>query len=57
MNKISKAIAGGLGAAIAKTIMLFIPEMNIESREAVEYVIYTVITGLAVYIAPANKGL
>ena len=55
MKSISKAIAGGLGAAIAKVITAFIPNMDESTKQALEYVIYTIITALAVYIAPANK--
>jgi hypothetical protein len=54
MRRISKAIAGGMGAAIARIAILFLPEMDAETREAVEYVIYVLLTGLSVYIAPAN---
>lgn len=54
MKGISKAIAGGLGAAIAKVVVAFLPGMDAGTREAFEYVIYTAVTGLAVYLAPAN---
>ena len=54
LQTISKAIAGGLGAALAKTVLIFLPDLDLETRHAVEYVIYTVLTGLAVYLAPAN---
>jgi len=55
IKRISKAIAGGLGAAVARTIILFLPEMSPDQQQAVEYIIYTVLTGFAVYIAPANQ--
>ena len=54
LRSISKAIAGGLGAALAKTVLIFLPDLDPEQQQAVEYVIYTVLTGLAVYLAPAN---
>lgn len=55
--KISKAIAGGLGAAVAKiatqVVRHYVPDLD---SQAVEYAIYTILTGLAVYAAPANAG-
>ncbi len=51
----SKAIAGGLGAALAKIVATaikhFIPEMD---SQAVEFAIYSIVTTVAVYAAPAN---
>lgn len=55
MKSISKALAGGLGAALAKivtqVVQHYVPSLD---SQAVEYAIYTVLTGLAVYAAPAN---
>lgn len=56
MRTISKAIAGGLGASISKVvsgiIKHYFPDIDADS---VDYIIYTLVTGLIVYIAPANK--
>lgn len=55
MRVMSKALAGGLGAALAKIVTQivhhYLPEIDSAS---VEYAIYTIVTGLAVYVAPAN---
>jgi len=56
MGKLSKMIAGGLGASVAKLASGFLtPFVGEDSREALEYTLYTIITGLSVYMAPANK--
>lgn len=55
MRSISKALAGGLGAALAKVITQavqhYFPEMD---SQALEYAIYTILTAVTVYAAPAN---
>jgi hypothetical protein len=57
MRTISKALAGGLGAAVAKiatqAVRHFAPDID---SAALEYALFTIITGLAVYVAPANAG-
>jgi hypothetical protein len=59
VKRISKAIAGGLGAALAKVavslLTVVMPEMDPELKETIEYIIYTLLTGAAVYVAPANE--
>jgi len=56
MGAISKALAGGLGAALSKVavtvIKHFFPDVDSNS---IEYIIYTLLTGLTVYAAPANS--
>ena len=54
LKSMSKAIAGGLGAAIAKTVTVFLPDLDPTQQQAIEYLIFTALTGLAVYVAPAN---
>lgn len=55
MKTISKALAGGLGAALAKVattaVKHYLPDID---SQALEYVIYTVLTAATVYAAPAN---
>lgn len=57
MNRFSKAIAGGFGAAIAKiatqVVRHYAPDID---SQALEYAIYAILTGLTVYAAPANSG-
>lgn len=55
LARISKALAGGLEAAVAKTVIHFLPDMDETTKQAFEYVIYTVLTGFVVYSAPANE--
>ena len=59
MKTISKAIGGGVGAALAKTITFALstafPHMDEGTKQAIEYLVYTIVTGLAVYVAPANQ--
>lgn len=55
MSTISKALAGGLGAALAKiatqVIHHYAPDLDSSS---LEYAIFTVLTAATVYVAPAN---
>ncbi len=55
MNVFSKAIAGGLGSALAKIIATavkhYFPDQD---SQALEYAIYSAVTAVAVYAAPAN---
>lgn len=59
MGKFSKAIAGGLGASISIIVMMvihhYIHGMTPDQEQAIQYVIYTGITSISVYAAPANK--
>lgn len=58
MKSVSKAIAGGVGASIAKIVVFLIlhyfPGMDQGIRDAVEYLVYTGVTVGLVYFAPAN---
>lgn len=55
MRSISKALAGGLGAALAKLVTQgvhhYAPDIDSQS---LEFVIYTLLTGFTVYVAPSN---
>lgn len=55
MGKIKKAIAGAGGAALAKVIVGIINSYfpDIDSA-ALEYLIFTLLTGGAVYASPKN---
>lgn len=59
MGKFSKAIAGGLGSAISTLVVMgvkhFVKDMTPEQDQALQFVIYTTITSLFVYHAPANE--
>lgn len=59
MNKFSKAIAGGLGSAVSTIVMMIlkhvITDMTPEQEQAIQFIVYTAITSLSVYIAPANQ--
>lgn len=59
MNKFSKAIAGGLGSAVSTIVMMIlkhvITDMTPEQEQAIQFIVYTAITSLSVYVAPANQ--
>ena len=61
MGKINKAVAGGVAAAlcgVVVTVMLgWLPESMASAEQfesSLRYLLYTVLTGAAVYAAPKN---
>lgn len=57
--KFNKAIAGGVGAAISTVVVAllkhFVPDLDMNTQQAVDFLIYTLLTGGIVYAAPANS--
>lgn len=59
MGKISKLLASGLGVSLSivltPIILHYIPDATPQVHDALQYILYIVLTGGAVYVAPANK--
>lgn len=58
MSRFAKMIGAGLGAAIAKPVVygikLAFPDMDQATLDALEYIIFMVLSGGGAYVAPKN---
>lgn len=58
MGKIAKMLGAGMGAAIASVAVFFlkkyVPDMDAQTLQSAQFLIYQVLTMGGAYVAPAN---